>query len=234
MKLKKIDMDYFFAIPLLPFEVEKFSLKFDEQFAYCSLNNSSENEYPEDPIYFISVYSLISSSIHKESLVVKNTIWKELRFIPFIPTRGKSSWRLIDKRTNKITLSDLPIFKISDLLTHNPPVKRRWWRLKHGGLEPGHLREECSYDEIKNLDFGYDFGEITIKMIIYIRLINEKLVEISQKLSFVEWKRLLFSILRNEECAKKSSDRELMTDIVEYYSYDFLLGILNEDEIFEV
>lgn len=233
MQIKILDTDCFYSIPLQQIRIDKFDISIDSQFCYCSLYNTSLNEDAEDPTYFIKIYDY--TTLYSEeniSLISKKPVLiNELRFIPFVPMRGNMKWILLGILPNKRSLYSFLDYRISDLLTHNPPHLRKWRVLKNGDLDFENDRSFFEYDQVKHLDFGYEFGELTIKMRIYILIINKAINAINERLTFDEWKAVLFQILRLEESARKASDIDLRNDIVDYYSYDFLYGILDYNEI---
>lgn len=233
MRLKNVDIDWCFSIPIQQIRIEKINSTIEKQLYYCCINNPSFNKDIEDPIYLIKVFDYSTLILEKniDVFLERKLLFGELRFIPFIPARGNMKWTFIGERSNKRSLLSVPDYRLANLLTSTPPESRPWRIIEKGGISSWELSDIYPFNSVSHLDLGYDFGEITIKMLIYIRLINSELVKYESTFTFEEWKEILFGLIRSEESTKKASDKDLRSDIIEYYSYEFLYGILKYDDM---
>lgn len=223
MQLKKSETNYYFAIPLQAISIEKYEIKIEEQFGYCSLYYPSNYQDFDDFIYFVKVYDFFSKDILRDFHLIKNQsfLFGESRFIPYIPIRGQMKWILINEESEIRDIDSFSNYKTCNSLTNKPPLERIWYLLQNGGLN-GQIEIKSSYESVKHLEFGQLTSEVGVKLRVYIALIKKALESVNGKLSIDEWKELIFVLIRNEAAAKKSSAEDIKSNLIENYIYDWV------------
>ncbi len=226
MKLNE-EINYFFAIPLLQINIPEYSIHIPQQFAFCCIYYPAKLQDKDDFYYFIKVYNLLDKDYQKTAfdLMRHDLLFGESRYIPFIVTKGEMKWVLIDKISETRTINSFQDLKLSNLKNNYSSQKdRKWFLLKNSGLggEPwNHFPR--SYEEVKQLEFGDEMSEVSIKFRIYIEILKLEFSKRRIDLEIGKWKEILYELIIKEPSTKKSNEQEIKTDFIESYIYDYLL-----------
>lgn len=212
MQLKKGNTIYYFAVPLQGIKIDRYNIDIPEQYGFCSLYYPKSLLDENDFIYFVKVYNHFSQTYSDEKTAVirnKPLLFGESRFIPYYPERGEMKWMQLGAEESERIIDDFPDLKLCSFNVLDPPKDRNWWILKNGGLGIN-PHQKAKYEDVCHLEEGDETGEAGIKFRMYLHLIKNQL---SEKISIDEWRDILFSIMREEPAAKKTSDKALIEGI---------------------
>lgn len=224
MKLKG-EINYFFAIPLLQINITEYSIHIPKQFAFCSIYYPAKLQDFDNFYYFIKVYSLLDKDYQKTASEVMrhDLLFGESRYIPFIVVKGEMKWILIDKISETREINSFANLKLSNLKNNYSHEDKKWFLLKNSGLrgEPWNQFPR-PYEEVKQLEYGDEMSEITVKFRIYIEILKLEFFKRGINIEIGKWKEILYSLIIKEPSTKKSNKLEIKENFIESYIYDYL------------
>jgi len=224
MKLKRGETNYYFSIPLLNIDIEKYDIHLKSQFAYCSIYYPSLYQDSDDYIYLIKIYDYFDTrlSVDISTINAKSLLFGESRFFPYIVTTGDMKWTLLGEMGQVRKVEEFPDLRISGLNKEIKHSEQRWFILKNCGINQDSWNQhKANFEDIKHLEFGEELNEVLVKMRIYILLIKRELYDRQIVISREEFKDVILGVLIMEPTAEKF-DTLIIKEFIDSYLYDFL------------